>query len=856
MLTEPRAALGRQPTERRKAAPKGPAGNWPLARLIGFLVLLTMLPLVLLTGFTIRLASNAVADEVKARARSSATLSAVAIQKEVEGLSAVVESYAKRPDLLAAIREPHPDMVVITEELERLEERPGIATAFLADPAGRVIAVVPQTPAIVGKDLSYLDWYQGTVVSRRTYVSAAYQSPVSGQPRVVAVASPIRSADSGAIVAILGSDFDLSSIQGFVDRSEASQGLRLTVTDQRAVLLAAPGYTFSELKSRAANPLVAAALRGHSGVTVQQDPGGRLLSAYVPIAGLGWTVTASVPEEQAFASVGRVRLTVLAVAVVLGLALLGGIAVLGLTLRDRRQAERALRDREEMLRAVFTASPDIITLVGADGVIAPSSPAIRDLLGYDAEEQARGDRFEIVHPDDREGVQNAVHFAAGSGKIIEKRYRIRHADGRWVVLESRMKGITDSAGASRGVVVSSRDVTYKAALEQALRDAKEEAELANRAKSEFLSRMSHELRTPLNAILGFGQLLEMEDLDAGKRESVEHILKGGRHLLDLINEVLDIARIETGRISLSLEPVAIDDALTEALDLIRPLAATRGLDLQVENADASEVFCLADRQRLKQILLNLLSNAVKYNREGGRVTVRVARVPGGRLRVEVSDQGAGIAPEKLDRLFTPFDRLGAEQTKVEGIGLGLALSQRLAGAMGGTITAETRVGEGSTFVLDVPAALKPEERDERMNESDPADKVDTKDPRTLLCIEDNPANLKLMQRVVSRRPTWRLLSAMQGSLGLELARQHHPDLILLDLHLPDLSGEEVLRSLLADPRTRQIPVVVLSADATPTQVRKILGAGADAYLTKPLDVRRLLELMDETLTAGRLNNAG
>ena len=234
----------------------------------------------------------------------------------------------------------------------------------------------------------------------------------------------------------------------------------------------------------------------------------------------------------------------------------------------------------------------------------------------------------------------------------------------------------------------------------------------------------------------------------------------------------------------------------------------------------------------------------------------MARIPGGRACVEVRDQGPGIPPEKLARLFTPFDRLGAEQTKVEGIGLGLALSQRLADAMGGAITAQTTVGEGSTFALELPLAEQPEDRFEG-KDGDPASSTGGSElPRTLLCIEDNPANLKLMHRVVMRRPAWKLLSAMQGSLGLELARQHHPDLILLDVHLPDISGEAVLRSLLADPRTRLIPVVVLSADATPAQVRKILGIGAEAYLTKPLDVRRLLELMDETLTAGSLNDVG
>jgi PAS domain S-box-containing protein len=412
-------------------------------------------------------------------------------------------------------------------------------------------------------------------------------------------------------------------------------------------------------------------------------------------------------------------------------------------------------------------------------------------------------------------------------------------------LHTRKVAIRDDRGEPRYLLGISEDITDRKLAERVAEDARAEAERANRAKSEFLSRMSHELRTPLNAVIGFAQLLELDELDPRQREGVEQIVKAGRHLLKLINEVLDISRIESGTISISLEPVHLGSVLAEALSLIRPLADEADVRLLGDPAELEDLHVLADYQRLKQVLINLLSNAVKYNRPGGQIATRRNDLPDGGIELAIADTGRGLSADALERLFDPFDRLGAERTGIEGTGLGLALSMRLMEAMGGTIAAESQPDVGTTMWVKLRRGEDPED-DVATGRAAPV--AANGSPRgTIVYIEDNLSNVKLVERLVERLPEVRLIPALQGRLGIDLARRHDPDLVLLDLHLPDLHGREVLEQLKSDPRTAAIPVVVVSADATSGQVERLMAGGATDYLSKPIDLDVLLKTITRTL---------
>jgi PAS domain S-box-containing protein len=515
---------------------------------------------------------------------------------------------------------------------------------------------------------------------------------------------------------------------------------------------------------------------------------------------------------------------------------------------ERKRAEEALCESKRELEAAHHAnqlimdnSQDVICAMDEWGRFVSVSAACEHVWGYTPSEMVGLLYIDLVCPDDRVMTNQVADVLRMDGKITDFVNRCTRKDGTLIdVLWSASWSETDKI-----MFCVAHDVTERARIEKELREAKEEADRANHAKSEFLSRMSHELRTPLNAILGFGQLLERQNPTETQRNRVGHIISAGRHLLNLINEVLDISRVETGNLQLSLEPVCLADALEEALSLMRPLAAERGIELLTPEPLDQTYYVMADRQRFKQVLLNLLTNSVKYTPIGGKVTVSSSATGTGTMRIVVSDTGAGIAQEKLARLFTPFDRLGAEQTGVEGTGLGLALCQRLMQAMNGTIGANSALGQGTSFWLELACADSPLERitSAKRNPPDSAAESDAK-KRTILYVEDNLSNLTLIEQMLADQPHIHLITAMQGQLGIELARRHSPDMILLDLHLPDLPGWEVLSRLQRHDATRNIPVVVISADATARQIKRLMTAGAHAYLTKPLDKTEFSRVID------------
>jgi PAS domain S-box-containing protein len=520
-----------------------------------------------------------------------------------------------------------------------------------------------------------------------------------------------------------------------------------------------------------------------------------------------------------------------------------GTAGIATDITDRVAIECAAAERERVLETIVQASPDIVMILDQTGHVREVSQASTRILGYEIDDPVHEELEAIVHADDLPGIRrDYARLLMLESTSLDIRYRMRHADGHWVTLDARGQTIVGEDGRAVGALVMARDITEDLTFESELLAAVAAAERASLAKSEFLSRMSHELRTPLNSVLGFAQLLDMDELTDQQEQAVGHILRAGKHLLNLIDEVLDIARIESGHLAMSVEPVLVLDVLGDAVDLARPLADQREVSLRVDTGSCPpRTYALADRQRLLQVLVNLLSNAAKYSQRAGRVDVSVAQTDG-RASISVTDTGPGIAREYIDRVFEPFDRLGAERSGVEGTGVGLTLSKHLIDRMGGEIVVESTLTVGSTFTVLLPLT---EGRDEFEPIVAPgSDAPSLHGALRILHVEDNLANLALVEQILARHQEIELIAATLGGLALELARRHKPDVILLDMHLPDMSGIDVLGRLRADPITTEIPVVVVSADATAERLERLHAARVAAFLTKPIDVRELLRVIE------------
>ena len=519
---------------------------------------------------------------------------------------------------------------------------------------------------------------------------------------------------------------------------------------------------------------------------------------------------------------------------------------------EEENNKAALRESEERFRLANFHSPCPTILYAEDGEVLQVNDAWVHITGYSAEELTTvEDWLQLVFP--TEEAKDHVRALVASliehvGAVPHPGMRIRCAGGEeriWDFSSAILGRLPDG----RWLIISTaNDVTERHALETVLRQAKDEAERANRAKSVFLSRMSHELRTPLNAILGFGQLLETGALAKDDLQSVTHILSGGKHLLSLVDEVLDLARVESGELELQPTSLSLHTLVRQCIGFVERVAKARDVTCKIESRRFSRTPVLADEQRLRQILLNLLSNAIKYNRLGGSVRVSCERMLGGSVRLTVKDTGLGITPEQIVRLFVPFERLGREYGEAEGTGLGLVVTKQLIEAMNGRLGVESEPGVGSSFWIELPAAQKRAaaigKRPARSTEAALAEAGSPSDA-TLLYIEDNPSNVQVVKMVLERlRPRWTFLSAANGSSGLAQARERRPNCILLDLQLPDINGDAVLAELRADASTGHLPVLLLSADAMDHSRERLLALGANDYLSKPFNVNELLNKLD------------
>ena len=527
-----------------------------------------------------------------------------------------------------------------------------------------------------------------------------------------------------------------------------------------------------------------------------------------------------------------------------------GYLLIGTDNSARKRIEEQLRWTEESFRLMVESVTDCaIVMLDPEGCVVSWNAGAQRIIGYSAEEIVNKhlSRFYLDADVESGKPQRDLDVATAEGRCQAEGWRTRKDGSRfWANVVTT--AIRDQAGTLRGFAKLTRDLTERRQVEADLTNAKAAAETANLAKSDFLSGMSHELRTPLNAILGFGQLMESDSPppSPAQKASIEQILHAGWYLLDLINEILDLALIESGKLSLSPEPMSLRDVMLECKTMIEPQATKRGIHMTFPEFDGP-YFIDADRTRVKQILINLFSNAIKYNKEDGTVVVGCTASTRDRVRVTVTDSGAGLPPDKLVQLFQPFNRLG-QQANIEGTGIGLVVTKRLVELMGGAIGVKSTVGTGSVFWFELVSTAAPGLPDEveapkSVEPGSPGDEL----LRTVLYVEDNPANLQLVEQLIARRPGMRLLAAADADTGVEIARMRQPDVILMDINLPGISGIEALAILRRDPTTASIPVVALSANAIPRDIEKGLEAGFCRYLTKPIKVHEFMDALDEAL---------
>jgi signal transduction histidine kinase/ActR/RegA family two-component response regulator/HPt (histidine-containing phosphotransfer) domain-containing protein len=708
-----------------------------LVRLTAAFVIFAMLPLALLAAASIRLSERAVENDARARVRTTSTVSAELVSQQMEGLGQLVAAYAERQLLMTALGDGTPQTFEDSDVQRHLTQlqaaNPGISGVFVTDTAGVLKAVRPSTPAIVGKDFSFRDWYVGAMRTDGPYVSEAYTTAISGEARVVAAASVVRQPETGRVVGILAALYDLKAIQAFADELADVQGVSLRITDQRGTVVAAPGAVGNKLVDAGSDAGVAAALRGEEGIGTAVEPTGEeVLSAYAPVPALGWTVTARVPTATAYASLGPLRSTVLAITVLLGQILLGGLVLMAHAQRERRGAERALAT------------------------------------------------------------------------------------------------------------------------------ARDEAVEASRAKTEFLAVMSHELRTPMNGVMGMTSLLLATALSDQQRDYAETVRTSAESLLMLLNDVLDLSKVEADRLELEVIDFDLHPVVRDVVHLLEPVARGQGVSLTAEVGDDVRLALRGDPARLRQVLINLVGNAVKFTPSGSvllRVLAHTATDVGASvgesvtLRFEVTDTGIGIPAGARDQLFEAFSQADSSTTRrYGGTGLGLAISKSLVALFGGEIGVDSEVGVGSTFwftaTFQAGAPVEGSPEPTSAPGSRPAR------PGLVLVVDDNDTNRTIAVRMLETLGH-RADVAADGTEAIRAHARVAYDLILMDCRMPLMDGYEATRTIrAAEGAGRRTPIVAMTASAMVIDRQRCRDAGMDDYLSKPVRLEDVAGTVNRWLPEG------
>jgi PAS domain S-box-containing protein len=802
-------------------------------------------PLALLAYLTIHLANRAVVDEVKARVRTTSTVTAVLFSTQMQSVAAFTNSYATRQRLVNALADGDPanfDQGVVEAQLTELAP-PGNGGAFLATADCRLTQVRPFNPEVIGVDSSAGDWCGGVTSTGAPYVSEAYRSPIAGQPLAVAVAVPVRALGAGPsspILAILAVVYPLDTIAAFADGLAQAEGLHLIVTDQRGTLMAgtgthAPGV--DGLVSAATDRRVREALAGRSGVIRSVAVHGDSLSGYAPVPGMGWTVSAEVNAHDALASVRELRTTVLAVTAVLGLVMMIGVVLLARALRQRRDADRTLAEREASTRAILEAATDAFVSMDSHGVISGWNRQAHEIFGWTEAEAVGRDVFETVFPPESRELYVSRWKAiqeANDGVIESPRVEIvaRHRDGR--TFPAEVAGWPVHLGERWGFNAFVHDISERKAVEAALAAARDEALAASQLKSEFLANMSHEIRTPMNGVLGMTSLLLETDLSVEQREFAETVQASGEGLLNILNDILDFSKIEAGRLDLESIDFDLRGLVEDVAAMFSQPAHAKGIELVCSVPVEMPAVLRGDPGRLRQIVSNLVGNAVKFTSSGEvmlELTMAGDDATSTTMRFQVVDTGIGIAESDQAPVFESFSQADAGTTRrFGGTGLGLAISRQLVELMGGKIGVTSTVGSGSTFWFTVPL-----QRGGPV--AAPAPRPSLPGLRILI-VDDNATNRDILTHFLQ---SWGVRSdaadgavAARRVIAAATVAGDPFDAALLDLNMPEIDGIALGRAITGDTTHPPMKLVLLTSSGRVGEAERAREAGITTYLTKPV----------------------